>query len=131
MARRLMHMIATRQPEVIVFYREWSWLTAERRAEVLAARDHFESMWEDLLAQGAADGVFADRPPILVKGILGLINYSYLWFQASGPLGADEVADLFVDMILYGIAPESRTAARHRSGDGEGRRPRKTPLPSA
>jgi AcrR family transcriptional regulator len=104
LARRLMRMIAERRDEIIVFYREWEWLTGDRRAEVLAARDRFEAVWQALLTQGAAEGVFADTPPILVKGILGLINYSHLWFHASGPMAPDEVADLFVDMILDGIA---------------------------
>ena len=115
LTRRLMRMIAERQDEIIVFYREWEWLTGERRADVLAARDRFEAVWEALLAQGAAEGVFADKPPILVKGILGLINYSHLWFHASGPMAPDEVADLFVDMILHGIAAPGHL-------DGEGRR---------
>lgn len=127
LARRLMRMIADRQDEIIVFYREWSWLTGERRAEVLAARDRFEAVWSRLLAQGAEEGAFTETPPILVKGILGVINYSYLWFHASGPMGPDDVADVFVDMILHGIAaPTSRTQAVPRPGaGGRARRPRR------
>ena len=123
LARRLMQMIANRQAEIIVFYREWSWLSGERRAEVLAARDRFEGVWAALLAEGAAQGVFAERPPILVKGILGVINYSHLWFDASGPMGPDAVADLFVDMILHGIATDGGPAAAGKSRvDGARRR---------
>jgi AcrR family transcriptional regulator len=125
LARRLMQMIANRQAEIIVFYREWSWLSGDRRAEVLAARDRFEAVWEGLLAEGEAEGVFADRPPILVKGILGVINYSYLWFHASGPMGPEEVADLFVDMILHGIAAKGAPVASGRSAAGAPRRSRK------
>lgn len=128
LTRRLMRMIANRQDEIIVFYREWEWLTGDRRAEVLAARDRFEAVWRTLLTQGASEGVFAATPPILVKGILGLINYSHLWFHASGPLGPDDVADLFVEMILHGIAASA--PARHdgkgpRAGEGASRTRRK------
>jgi AcrR family transcriptional regulator len=119
LARRLMCMIANRQDEIVAFYREWSWLTGERREEVLAARDRFEDVWQDLLAEGTRDGTFADRSPILVKGILGVINYSYLWFHASGPMTPEEVADLFVDMILHGIvAPGTRKRAPRRATAG-------------
>jgi AcrR family transcriptional regulator len=121
LARRLMEMIANRQDEIIVFYREWAWLTGDRKAEVLAARDRFEAVWGGLLAQGAAEGVFADKPRVLVKGILGLINYSYLWFHSSGEMGPDEVADLFVDMVLHGIALPAAAPA----GDGNGVRRRR------
>ncbi|HET9773244.1 MAG TPA: TetR/AcrR family transcriptional regulator [Acidimicrobiia bacterium] len=114
LARGLMRMIGERQAEITVFYREWSWLTGERREQVLAARDHFEGVWRKLLVEGAAEGTFVDKPPVLVKGILGVVNYSYLWFRSSGSMTADAVADEFVDMILYGIAasPPKRNGRR-------------------
>lgn len=118
LARRLMRMIADRQDEIIVFYREWSWLSGDRRAEVLAARDRFEAVWEGLLAQGREEGSFADRPAIIVKAILGVINYSYLWFHSSGPMTPEEVADIFVDMILHGIAVPTRPRSRPRRVSG-------------
>jgi hypothetical protein len=86
-------------------------------------------VWRALLAQGAAEGVFADKPPILVKGILGLINYSHLWFHASGPMAPEDVADIFVDMILHGIAaPASEGAGPRRGSSAVGlRRARTSP----
>ncbi|HZI38020.1 MAG TPA: TetR/AcrR family transcriptional regulator [Acidimicrobiia bacterium] len=106
LAHRLMRLINDRQSEITVFYREWTWLTGERRQHVLEARDRFEAACEALLEDGTRSGAFAERPsPVLVKGILGLFNYSYLWFRSSGPMTYDAVADAFVDLILHGIAP--------------------------
>ena len=104
-----MRLINDRQSEITVFYREWTWLTGERRQHLLEARDRFEHAWEVLLEDGTRSGAFVERPPVLVKGILGLFNYSYLWFRSSGPLPYDAVADAFVDLVLHGIA--ARTPA--------------------
>ncbi len=60
--------------------------------------------WEVRLQDGARSGVFVEQTPVLVKGILGLFNYSHLWFRSSGPMPYETVADTFVDLVLYGIA---------------------------
>ncbi|HLU55690.1 MAG TPA: hypothetical protein VKZ81_09520 [Pseudonocardia sp.] len=41
--------------------------------------------------------------PLLVKGILGMLNYTYLWFEADGRLSPEELADEYVDTLLQGI----------------------------
>src|SRR5687767_2600454 len=115
LARRLMRLINDRQSEITVFYREWTWLTGERRQSVLDARDRFETAWEVLLEDGTRSGVFVAPSPVLVKGILGLFNYSYLWFRSTGPMTYDAVADAFLDLVLHGIGVDSGTGTiRHR-----------------
>ena len=117
LAHRLMRLINDRQSEITVFYREWTWLTGERRQHLLEARDRFETAWEILLEDGTRSGAFVERPPVLVKGILGLFNYSYLWFRSTGPMTYDAVADAFVDLILHGIGagPPAVDPARTRA----------------
>lgn len=64
---------------------------------MIDARDRLETAWEALLEDGTCSGAFVERPPVLVKGILGLCNYSYLWFRSTVPMPYDAVADAFVD----------------------------------
>lgn len=111
--RGLMRLIADNKAEVTVFYREFAWLTGDRRREVMTSRARFESAWHDTLIKGEADGIFNPTTPVVRKGLLGMVNYSYLWFQPQGELTAEEVADQFTDVILGGILRGSSV-----SGDG-------------
>lgn len=113
--RGLMRLIADNKAEVTVFYREFAWLTGDRRREVMASRARFESAWHGTLIKGEADGVFKPTTPVARKGLLGMVNYSYLWFHPQGELTAEEVADQFTDVVLGGIL---RGSSVSRDGNG-------------
>lgn len=122
--RGVMRLISDNKAEVTVFYREFAWLTGDRRREVMASRARFESAWHQTLIKGEADGVFHPTTPVVRKGLLGMINYSYLWFHPEGELTAEEVADQFTDVILDGVLRDpSRAVGGNRTAgnDGTGR----------
>jgi len=103
MARGLLRNIAEHRAEWAVFFRDYSALTGERRDHVIAARERYEGYWRQALDRGVAAGVLRPVSPLLVKGILGMLNYTYLWFEADGRLSPEELADEYVDTLLQGI----------------------------
>lgn len=103
MARGLLRNIAEHRAEWAVFFRDYSALTGERRDKVIAARERYEGYWRQALDRGVAAGVLRPAPPLLVKGILGMLNYTYLWFEPDGELSPEELADEYVDILLRGI----------------------------
>ncbi|GHE88395.1 TetR family transcriptional regulator [Amycolatopsis deserti] len=103
MARGLLANIAEHRSEWAVFFREYTALTGERRDHVIAARERYESYWRQALDNGVRAGVLRQTPRLLVKGILGMLNYTYLWMEPDGELKPDEVADLFLDALIDGI----------------------------
>lgn len=103
MARGLLRNIAEHRAEWAVFFRDYSALTGERRDKVIAARERYEGYWRQALDRGVAAGVLRPAPPLLVKGILGMLNYTYLWFEPDGELSPEELADEYVDLLLRGI----------------------------
>jgi AcrR family transcriptional regulator len=105
-SRGLMGDIAQHQAEWTVFFREFAWLTGERQAEVFELRSRYEALWLTVLRDGAARGEFRAVDPIVVKGVLGMHNYAYLWFRPGGRLSSEEVADTFVDLLLRGFEQE-------------------------
>jgi AcrR family transcriptional regulator len=104
MARGLLRNIAEHRAEWAVFFREYAALTGERRDHVIAARERYESYWRQALDHGVRSGVLRPTPRLLVKGILGMLNYTYLWLEPDGELQPDEVADIFLDALLKGLA---------------------------
>lgn len=103
LARSLLRNISDHDAEWIVFFREFNALEGERRQEILDARALYESMWLRTLEEGMQSGDFVEISSLHVKGILGMLNYTYLWIDPNGTLGAEQIADLFVDMLLTGL----------------------------
>jgi AcrR family transcriptional regulator len=102
LARSLMSTIADNLPELTVFFADYRDLRGRRRREVWKKREAFEAIWNEILDQGQREGVLAPADPLLVKGILGMFNYSYLWLRPSGR-SPEEIADTFSDVLIPGL----------------------------
>ncbi|QXF84290.1 TetR/AcrR family transcriptional regulator (plasmid) [Rhodococcus pyridinivorans] len=103
LARALMRNIAEHRAEWTVFFREYHALTDERRDRIIAERERYESHWRNALEQGIRDGQFRSLPRLIVKGLLGMFNYSYLWITPTGAETPEEIADEFIDAVTSGI----------------------------
>jgi hypothetical protein len=103
LSRRLMRTIADNLPELTVFFREVRTLQGERGEHLLSLRARFEEIWTEILEQGCAAGMFRTADPIVVKGLLGLHNYSYLWLRADGRLAPEDISDTYCDLLLRGL----------------------------
>jgi AcrR family transcriptional regulator len=108
MARGLLRNIADHRSEWAVFFRDHSALTGERRDHVIAARERYEGYWRQALDRGVEAGALRPTPALLVKGILGMLNYTYLWFEPGGALTPEELADEYLDTLLRGIRRTGR-----------------------
>ncbi|MDT2008556.1 TetR/AcrR family transcriptional regulator [Rhodococcus opacus] len=103
LARALMRNIADHRAEWTVFFREYHALTDERRDRIIAERERYESHWRNALEQGIRDGRFHALPRLMVKGLLGMFNYSYLWITPTGAETPEEIADEFLDAVFTGM----------------------------
>jgi TetR/AcrR family transcriptional regulator, cholesterol catabolism regulator len=82
-----------------VFHHEWRALSGERLQEVLGLRDRYEDLWDVIV--GALPG---RRPRKLTRLlVLSAANWVYTWYDPSGPLSPDQVADGFTDLLLRGL----------------------------
>jgi len=116
MARQLMRNIADHQAEWSVFFRDYSALTGMRRDRVIAARERYEGYWRQAMERGVREGVLQSTDQVVVKGILGMLNYSYLWYEADGDMTPEQIAETFIDAVLWGIgATTDRPSARATS----------------
>lgn len=100
----LMLKIASHQAELTVCFREVQSLTGERHREVMALHARYEGVWKSILVDGERQGVFRPYDAIVLKGLLGMYFYSYLWLKPSGRVGPRQIAERFNSMALRALA---------------------------
>ena len=99
-----MRLIAEHQQEVTVFLHERHIFNSERWATIREKRHDYEQLVSEILQRGMADGTFRELPiPLATIGVLGMVNWGYQWFHRDGPYTADEIADVFADLVLGGL----------------------------
>jgi len=116
LARSLLRNIFEHRDEWTVFFTDFGALTGSAREEIITAREEYEGYWRSVIDEGVKAGEFEPVADITVKGLLGMFNYTYLWLHPDGRLSAEQIADEFLDVALYGLAQP--TAARRASLPG-------------
>ncbi|KUP08102.1 TetR family transcriptional regulator [Bacillus coahuilensis m2-6] len=88
-----------------VFIREMRNLNDNDLEKVIPLRDKFRENIEELIQEGVEYGEFRDdlSVDIVTFGILGMANWSYLWYQMNGRMTEEEVTKVFMEMILNGL----------------------------
>lgn len=104
LSRALMRNIADNRAALAVYFREVDLMSSEYRTPLVERRAGYEALWQKIIDDGVCAGEFAASDPVLVKGLLGMHNYSYLWMRADGRLTPEEIADRFCDVLLEGLS---------------------------
>lgn len=110
-----------------VSLRDWLALEPADRAVVIARRDAYELIWQNLFDEGEAAGRLRSVSPLLRRGILGLFNSSHLWLDAHGRLTPEQVGAQYLELVLSGItlpAPAADARGAKLSAASSRRRPR-------
>jgi len=115
LSRALMRNIAENRMALTVYFRELDLMSPKYRGELVERRADYQNLWQRILEEGAANGEFDAVDPVLVKGLLGMHNHSYLWMREGGRLSPEQIADRFCDVLLGGLR---RSAAAPAPGEG-------------
>jgi AcrR family transcriptional regulator len=101
----LIKNIKTKRRSARIFTREMRHLSENHLHDIREKRTQFRKNMQKLLEEGIRNGEFKEncRAEILTFGILGITNWSYYWYTPEGDLTEEEVADIYLDMILNGI----------------------------
>jgi TetR/AcrR family transcriptional regulator, cholesterol catabolism regulator len=102
--------VITADPErSSVFVTEWRHLSGGRRAEVAARRDAYEARFRETISDGIAVGAFHPTDPaVAATFILTALNGIAGWYRPDGRLGADRIADHYVDLALRALSEDHR-----------------------
>jgi len=93
-----------RQKENFIANSELRGLTAEHYRAIVQKRNEYETIFQDLIRQGTAEGVFADVDvKILSYAILTLCTAGATWYNPGGRLTVGEIADIYETFIITGL----------------------------
>jgi AcrR family transcriptional regulator len=106
-AKLLIGSIENQGASARVFFREMRNLNDEHLTEIIKKRDQFRINVQELVETGIKQREFRNdlQPDIVTFGVLGICNWSYFWFNPNGKVKDEEVAGIFVEMLLNGIQP--------------------------
>jgi AcrR family transcriptional regulator len=94
-----------RAREVFIGNSELRSLTPAHRRKVVKLRDQYEERFIDIIEKGVADGSFqAPDPKITAWAILAVGTSTSTWFRPDGRLQLEDIASLYTDLILNGLA---------------------------
>ena len=79
-------------------------LTAERRLAVMGLH-HDSGCLGKCISDGVAEGVFQKIPVVVLKGLLGMYFYSFLWLDPKGSSSAEQIGDAFAEVVLRSLIP--------------------------
>lgn len=93
-----------RQKENFIANSELRGISAEHYRAIVKKRDEYEAIFQALIRQGAEEGVFAGGDvKILSYAILTLCTAGATWYNPSGRLEVDEIADIYENFIISGL----------------------------
>ena len=84
-----------------VFLREYSSLSEDDKAQVLALRRAYLDHWRAVLTEGMTSGAFREVDLSVVESVFGLFVYTFVW-DDKGATGT-QLTDAVMDLLLYGV----------------------------
>lgn len=84
-------------------------LDSKMHARHVPQRDKFEALWRGIIDEGIAKGEFhSEDPHLAIKQVLGIANWTIMWFRPDGPLSISEIAEKNAILLLEGFStPEA------------------------
>lgn len=91
---------------IVIFSQENNKLSPQHRQVYLARRDRYEAIMREVLEEGMRTGEFAPADArLLVKAILGMLNWLIQWYRPTGRLSPDEIVQFFSNLVCDRLLP--------------------------
>ncbi|WP_411844495.1 TetR/AcrR family transcriptional regulator [Schinkia azotoformans] len=96
------------KPHISVFYQESIYLKPEYEEIIKKKRDDYRDIIFQVIEEGIEAGEFRQNLSVKITGmaILGMVNWTYKWYQADGEKTIEEIAEIFTDLILNSLLTE-------------------------
>jgi len=91
----------TRADNLFLSYMELRSLDAENFKKIEDLRRTYERAIAEIIEDGCAQNTFAPQDPwVTSRAIIALLNGLTTWFKADGPIKADAIEEMYLNMVL-------------------------------
>lgn len=99
----------THNDEVGVFFNEISSLSENLKRKLYNSIATYEGMWLEVIRAAMECGDFRENvdPRLTLYAIFGMCNWTHKWYHRQGRLTISEVAEIYADIVLFGIERKS------------------------
>lgn len=102
-------MFARNGDILTVYLADESELPADKRSLIRGMSREYESIYREIVRRAIDEKVFRELDvPMVVRAISGMCNWLSSWYRSDGQLAAEEIADIFFDLILKGCKKQKR-----------------------
>lgn len=102
----------TRMAHVFIANMEIRSLDDGHRAVVVGLRRRYEGLLEEILRQGAADGLFeVPEPKVATYAVISMLTGICMWYRPGGRLTQEELVDLYTGLVVGGVTGAGTLAA--------------------
>ncbi|MCP1315323.1 MULTISPECIES: TetR/AcrR family transcriptional regulator [unclassified Halomonas] len=102
MARAHLDTLFTDRNAHVVALFEWRRLDTATSAHLRHLRDAYEALWVQVIDDALAAGLVRGDRFLVVRFVLGALNWTVRWYDPEGARTPDELADELVAMIRRG-----------------------------
>jgi len=97
------------KPHITVFYQESIYLTADYEHQIEQKRKKFKQMIAHIIEDGIKQREFRSSLDIhlTTMAILGIVNWTYRWYDPNGEKSIEEISEIYIDFILHAVASEN------------------------
>lgn len=100
-----LELLASMRAEFTVFLRELKSLPPAKQQALEPLRNHHERLLQTIIREGRASGEFRDVDNRFAAfTVLSVCNWFCQWYSPRGPVGRTQVAAVFADLLLRGLA---------------------------
>jgi AcrR family transcriptional regulator len=79
---------------------EWRRLTPAYRRRLIAVKDRYDALWQNVIAELKAAGLMHGDEKLARLLTLGAVNFTATWFRPGGGMSIDELARRTADFFL-------------------------------
>lgn len=105
LTRRIMQLNVDNTSEQVVLLNDWNQLNAKLQVEIAASQRKIVAIVRDALTRvDKARRMTPANGSACAMMFMGMLNYTYTWFNPEAGLSAEAYADMAVDVFLNGLA---------------------------
>ena len=96
----LQSLLGENQYALEVMLYEWNSVSESARPPLIALRDAYENLWQQVLDEAAAAGLVHPDTRLLRRVLLGSLHWTVQWYRPEGKLTVDQLAEQILALHL-------------------------------